>query len=76
LHLPRLHFKWFTSFKIFMDFESMASDILSWLHRSRSAQLPSRVGNYVGTACIGLVRYDTVESAQVIDSASKPHAGA
>ncbi len=72
----RLRSKWFPGFNIFMDFESMTSDILSGLQRSRTAQLASRVGNYVGTACIGRVRYDTVESAQVIDSAGKPHAGA
>ena len=72
----RLRSVWFPGFNIFMDFESMASDILSGLHRARTAQLASRVGNYVGTACIGRVRYDTVESAQVIDSARQPTAGA
>jgi len=59
---PATPFQVVHGFKIFMDFDSMASDILSWLLRSRTAQLPSRVGNYVGNR---LRRASTVQQGGV-----------
>ena len=45
--------------------ESMASDILTRLHRARTAQMTSCVGNYVGTACmlILLVNHNRARSS-------------